>query len=579
MANVSIDPILVAVIGNRFDAITKEIGQTMLRTSRSPIFSEARDFVTGIFDKHGRLVAQTAYIPVLMACLPYAVKSVSEHFGEDINEGDVFILNDPYSGNNHPPDITVMKPVFWQGEMQFWSISKGHHADVGGGGVAGYHPTATSIFEECVRIPPSRLYYKGVYQRDVWNFILKNVFLDFLVEGDLNCQVGACNIGERGLLGVLDKYGVDTLYAALEELYDASEKHMRAEIAKIPDGQYSAERFMDHDGINKDRMIKIGVEITVTGSDMTMDLSASDPQVVGYVNSAISNTASSCYLAVLTSIDSDFAFNEGAMRPINVIAPPGSVVNCLFPAPTTCSTISNATAIIETVWLALSQAIPQSVQAAWGRWCAPATVGFNPKTGRPFADIHFMCKGGGGATYGYDGWDHMGVVVCSGGLRAPDPELHEMVNPYFILDYEYLPDSAGAGKWRGGMGTVYRWRVDAPGIRAANFGGGVHEATAPFGLQGGKNAPPNILYIKKANGEVINVDAESLYDLEVGDIYEIYECGGGGFGNPFERPAEKVAAEVRDGLISVSAASAEYGVVVDPATFQVDLAATGKLRK
>jgi len=578
MTHPVIDPILVAVIGNRFDAITKEIGQTMLRTSRSPIFSEARDFVTGIFDKHSRLVAQTAYIPVLMGCLPYSVKSIADHFKNDIYEGDVFILNDPYSGNNHPPDITVAKPVFWQGELQFWSISKGHHADVGGGGVAGYNPESTSIFEECIRIPPSRLYHKGVYQRDIWNMILKNVFLDFLVEGDLNCQVGACNIGERGLLALLDKYGVKTLYTAIDEIFDASEKHMRTEIAKIPSGKYYAERLIDHDGVNKETMIKIGVEVTVDHDSLTFDLSASDKQVAGYVNSTIANTASACFLAILTTIDSDFAFNEGALRPMKVIAPVGSVVNCTFPAPTTCSTISTAAPIIETIWLALAEAIPQQVQACWGRWCAPATLGFNPNTGRPFADIHFMCKGGAGATYGFDGWDHMGVVVTSGGLRAPDPELHEMSSPYYILDYEYLPDSAGAGKWRGGMGTVYRWRVDAPGIRAANFGGGVNDVTAPYGLQGGKNAPKNVLYIKKASGEVIHVGAESLYDLEVGDIFEIYESGGGGFGNPLERPIDKVAKDVRDGLVSVKAAKEDYGIIIDPLSFQVDTVATSQLR-
>lgn len=577
MSHPVIDPILVAVIGNRFDAITKEIGQTMLRTSRSPIFSEARDFVTGIFDKHCRLVAQTAYIPVLMGCLPYAVKSISDHFKDDVYEGDVFILNDPFSGNNHPPDITVAKPVFWQGELQFWSISKGHHADVGGGGVAGYNPESTSVFDECIRIPPSRLYHKGVYQRDMWNVILKNVRLDFIVEGDLHCQVGACNIGARGLLTILDKYGVNTLYTAIDEIFDASEKHMRKEIAKIPSGKYYAERLIDSDGVNK-TMIKVGVEITVANDSLTFDFSSSEKDVIGYVNSTMANTASSCYVAILTSIDSDFAFNEGALRPMKVIAPEGSVVNCTFPAPTSCSTISTSTPIIEAIWLALAEAIPGQVQSCWARWCAPATLGFNPKTGRTFADIHFMNKGGGGATFGFDGWDHMGVVVTSGGLRAPDPELHEMSSPYFLMDYEYLPDSAGAGKWRGGMGTIYRWRVDAPGIKAAHYGGGTSDVTAPYGLQGGKNAPKNIAYITRAGGEVINLEVERLYDLEVGDIFEIYESGGGGFGDPLERPIEKVAKDVRDGLVSVRAAKEDYGVIVDPITFQVDMAATTQQR-
>ena len=186
-----LDRIKVSVISNRLDAISKEIGQTMLRTSRSPIFSEARDFVTAVFDAKLRLVAQTAYIPVLMGALPYAIKSIAKTFEGDIDEGDIFILNDPFRGNNHPPDITIAKPVFDGKEIAFWAVSKGHHADVGGGGVAGYNPGAKSVWEECIRIPPAKLYAKGQPNKGLWDTILLNVFLSFLVEGDLQCQVGA----------------------------------------------------------------------------------------------------------------------------------------------------------------------------------------------------------------------------------------------------------------------------------------------------------------------------------------------------------------------------------------------------
>ncbi len=578
MSDTKIDPILVAVIGNRFDAITKEIGETMLRTSRSPIFSEARDFVTAVFDKYGRLVAQTAYIPILMAGLPFAIKSIKDHYKDDIHEGDVFILNDPFGGNNHPPDINVAKPVFYKGELQFWSVSKGHHADVGGGGVAGYNPNSKSMYEECICIPPSRLYHKGQYQSDVWNLILSNIFLTFLVEGDLHCQVGACKIGDRGLLGLLQKYGTDILYQAIEEVFDASERQMRAQIEAVPDGKYYAERFMDHDGINKDKMIKVGIEAQVQGQEITFDLSGSDPQVVGYVNSTLPNTHSACYLALVTLINPDVRFNEGVMRPVKIIAPEGLVVNAKHPAPTTCCTLTAASAIIEAAWLALAQAVPHLAQAGWARWCAPATMGFNPRTGRPFADIHFMCKGGGGGTEGFDGWDHIGVVVCSGGLRSPDPELHEMVNPYLLLQYEYWPDSAGAGKWRGGLGVIYRWRVEAPDIPAANHGGGTREETAPYGLAGGKPAPKHQLYLKKVGGEVIQVDAESLYHMSTGDIFEIYESGGGGFGNPYERPEQVVLLDVRNGVVSIEKAREEYGVVINPVTMEIDRNLTDSLR-
>ena len=228
--------------------------------------------------------------------------------------------------------------------------------------------------------------------------------------------------------------------------------------------------------------------------------------------------------------------------------------------------------------MALAQAVPDRVDAAWARWCAPATMGFNPRTGRPFGDIHFMCKGGAGASSGMDGWDHLGTVVCAGGLRSPDPELHELVDPYTVLQYEFWPDSAGAGQWRGGLGTIYTFRVDAPGIAAANFGGGTRPETAPFGLEGGHAAPPHVLRLRKASGEEVEVDSETFYDLGEGDVYVIHESGGGGYGDPRARPAEAVARDVRDGVVSPEAARDSYGVVVDPATYAVDEAATSELR-
>ncbi len=572
-----VDPIKVSVIDNRLDAISKEIGQTMLRTSRSPIFSEARDFVTGVFDHKLRLVAQTAYIPVLMGALPYAVKSIAGKFEGDIDEGDIFILNDPYHGNNHPPDITIAKPVFFDSEICFWSVCKGHHADVGGGGVAGYNPGARSIWEECIRIPPAKLYMAGLLNKALLDTILLNVHLPFLVEGDLHCEVGACTKGERSLIALLEKYGTDLVNAAIDQIFDASERHMRAVISDVPNGEFEAERLIDHDGIEKDKMIKVKVTLKVDDEDITFDFSGSDPQAQGYINSTMPNTASSAFLALFMSIGSEVRFNEGALRALHVIAPVGTVVNAAEPAPVTGCTIASAQAIIESVWLALSQTVPEKVDACWARWCAPATMGFNPRTGRPFGDIHFMCKGGGGASYGLDGWDHMGTVVCAGGLRAPDPELHELVNPYTVLQYEYWPDSAGAGEWRGGMGTIYRWRVEADDIAVANFGGGNRAETVPFGLEGGNDAPANQLYLRKAD-EVIDVDAESFYDFDKGDVFEIYESGGGGYGDAKKRPVEKVREDVQNGVVSIDKAREDYGVVIDANTLDVDNAATQELR-
>ena len=579
MTTIDHDPILVSVISNRLDSITKEMGKTMLRTSRSPIFSEARDFVTAIFDRKLRLVAQTAYIPVLVGASPWALQSIAETFKNNINDGDVFILNDPYRGNNHPPDVTIARPVFWENEIAFWTLTKGHQADIGGGGAAGYHPEARSVWDEGVRIPPVKLYEQGQANQGVWQLILSNVRLTFLVEGDIQCLVGATRVGERNVKALLEKYQLPVLDSTIDELLDASEKLMRDEISRIPDGIYKSERQIDNDGIALDQPVNIRVKVEVKGDQISFDFSESDAQVQGYVNSPYPNTASAAQLSVYTMVDSNIRQNEGAMRPVNCLAPSGNVLNPQDPAPSTACTVLTVEAIMESVWLALSDVIPQRVQSSWARWFAPATAGFNPRTGRPFGEIHFMSKGGGGASEGYDGWDHMGTVICLGGLRSPDLELHEMVNPYFIEEFEYLPDSAGAGKWRGGHGVIYRWRIDADDIMCANFGSGTQSATAPYGLCGGKSAPRNTMYLYRQGGNEEEITANTLMPLMKDQRIEIRSGGGGGFGDPKSREVEKVLADIKDGLVSPEKAKVDYGVSVNSATLELDKAETEQLRK
>lgn len=579
MTTINHDPILVSVISNRLDSITKEMGKTMLRTSRSPIFSEARDFVTAIFDRKLRLIAQTAYIPVLVGASPWALQSIAETFKNNINDGDVFILNDPYRGNNHPPDVTIARPVFWENEIAFWTLTKGHQADIGGGGAAGYHPEARSVWDEGVRIPPVKLYEQGQANQGVWQLILSNVRLTFLVEGDIQCLVGATRVGERNLKALLEKYQLPVLDSTIDELLDASEKLMRDEISRIPDGIYKSERQIDNDGIALDQPVNIRVKVKVKGDQISFDFSESDAQVQGYVNSPYPNTASAAHLSVYTMVDSNIRQNEGAMRPVNCLAPSGNVLNPQDPAPSTACTVLTVEAIMEAVWLALSDVIPQRVQSCWARWFAPATAGFNPRTGRPFGEIHFMSKGGGGASEGYDGWDHMGTVICLGGLRSPDLELHEMVNPYFIEEFEYLPDSAGAGKWRGGHGVIYRWRIDADDIMCANFGSGTQSSTAPYGLCGGKSARRNTMYLYRQGGNEEEITANTLMPLMKDQRIEIRSGGGGGFGDPKSREVEKVLADIKDGLVSPEKAKVDYGVSVNSATLELNKAETEQLRK
>ena len=339
------DPILVAVIGNALDGITNEMGETMLRTSRSPIFVEARDFATSLFSADGRLLAQTHYIPVIGGATPFALRSILNMFGDDIHDGDVFIHNDPFDGGSHLPDITIARPVFWDGELVFWATNKGHNADVGGGGVVGFHPGAQDVLEEGIRIPAARVVEKGTVRHDIWELILSNVRMRALVESVLNCQIGATAIGERRLHGLLEKYGPDTIAGASDELLEASARQVRNEIRQIPDGEYTADALLDNDGIDKDRPYRIGLTVRVDGDSMVFDFSDSDEQAKGFINSTMANTVSSAHLALFGAIDPDIRYNAGAIEPLEVLAPAGTIANPHAPAPVAACTVRSRPAV------------------------------------------------------------------------------------------------------------------------------------------------------------------------------------------------------------------------------------------
>ena len=557
------DPISVAVISNRLSAITKEMGQIMLLTSRSPIFSESRDFVTAVFDAQGRLVAQTSYIPVLLGAVPFALEAIRNKFSvEDLRPGDVVVANDPYQGNSHLPDVTIARPVFYQGRLIFWAVTKGHQADLGGAGVAGYNPLAKSVWEEGLRLPPVKLYANGEYQQDIWDLILLNVKSRDLVDGDLHCQIGATARGEEALLNLLDRHGVAGTEAAIRSYLDATEKKMASAIKAIPDGHYSGERGLDNDGIEMDRLPVIRVDLKVNGEQLVFDFSRSDAQTRGFLNSPFANTASVCFQSLFACIGATIPINAGSLRLISIVAPEGSIVHCRPPAPTTACTLLTCAAITDAIWIALAQAIPAQAQSGWGRRCAPMTAGFNPRTARRFVCTHHNCKGGSGATEGFDGWNHTGPVSNMGGSRATDPEIFELAYPYTLLQYEFAPDTGGAGKWRGGTGAIIRWRVEASDVECVTVGSGMLEETRSFGLLGANPGSLPTMQIISGDGSQRRIGVNAFHAVCKEDTFEIVSQGGGGFGDPFERDPDQVRRDVVDGLVSADKALAEYGVVI-----------------
>ncbi|MDP2728642.1 MAG: hydantoinase B/oxoprolinase family protein [Dehalococcoidia bacterium] len=369
----AIDPILVSVLARRFKSITEEMGLTLLRTTRSPILCMARDFVTGLYDGKGRMLEQTEYLPVLAFALQPACRYIVDYYGEDLHPGDVVIHNDVFSGGNQNNDVAIYKPIFFQGHLVAWAATKGHEGDIGGGVAGGCNPQATEVWQEALRIPPVKVYDRGVFRKDVWDLIFANIRFP-IVAADIRAQIGGAVVGERGITAMLGKYGLETFQSHMEYLFDSTEKMMRAEIRAIPDGVYQGESSFNF----KDLKCHIRVTITVAGDDITVDYAGTDKQVAGIINAPFSTTFSHLMELLLMVIDPNIPHNEGIIRPVHLIAPEGSLVNASFPAATFYGNfLVDYTS--EAIFKALQEALPEMVTAAWERTLGFRTTGWVPR--------------------------------------------------------------------------------------------------------------------------------------------------------------------------------------------------------
>jgi len=570
-----IDPILASVIQRRLKSITEEMGLTLLRTTRSPILNEARDFVTGLYDAEGRMLEQTEYIPVLAFALQPACAHIIDYFGDDIHDGDVILHNDVFSGGNQNNDVAVFKPVFFDGKLVAWSACKGHQADIGGNVPGGYNPEAREVWQEAFRIPPVKIYERGKRRKDTWDLIFANVRLK-TVEEDIKAQIGGTVVGERGIQALVGRYGRSRFDAHVAHLFASAEQMVRAEISRIPDGVYHGESYAWYDGIRDGSKMRIAVTVTVADSDISFDFTGSAPQTPGFVNAPYSASASALMLTFLMLINPDIPHNDGLTRPINIISPVGTFLNAAYPAATTFGNTLTGP-ISDAIFRAMASALPKMVSAGWNRQLGMAITGEDPRhDGRKFVDILFLAlKGGSGATHGADGYDHIGLINCAGGILAQDYEMFEIHNPVTLHAHEYQPDSAGPGQWRGGLGISSEFTLNGDNTMGVVFGDGVEDEARAFGLFGGGDGMINSLDLVAPDGHIHQPKSKEIVrDIMPGTRVKQTAGGGGGYGDPYARPAERVAGEVANGVISPQAAKAQYGVIVDPDTLTLDTAAT-----
>lgn len=573
---VKIDKILVSVFQRRFKSITQEMSIALTRTTRSPILCEAKDFVTGLYDARGKMLEQTENLPILSFSLGPVCEYIVRYFGDEIYPGDVIFHNDVFSMGNQNNDVAVYKPIFYRDKLVAWAACKGHQADIGGAVAGGYNPNATEVWQEALRIPPVKVYERGKLRKDVWDLIFANIRYD-IVQEDMKAQIGSCTVGERRLLDLIDKYGLEVFEAHKEYLFASTEKMMRAEIRTIPNGVYYGEATVYYDGRNPGSQYKIRVKITVEDEEITFDFSATDPQTSGFVNGTYTSSASAVLLTFLQMVNPDIPHNDGMVRPIKIIIPEGTILNAKFPAATTFGNHlcpPTADAIIR----ALAPAIPERVTAGWNQLLCGLVTGHDPRKNSPYVDILFLgMKGGSGGTYGFDGYDHIGMIDASGGVLDQDYEMFEQQDPHLLLKHEYLTDSAGAGLWRGGLGVETEIKLYGEKMTAVTFGDG--DVEPAFGLFGGKPGTLNLIELRYPDGRVHRpLSKELVPNVPPGTIWYQQAGGGGGYGDPFLRPVEKVLKDVKNGVVSVAKAREDYGVVIDPVSLEVDEKATAELR-
>jgi N-methylhydantoinase B len=564
------DPILLELVKNALDAIVDEMAISLVRTAYSNNLKNAMDMSCALCDAEGRLIAQGLTLPLHLGSIPDAMAQIRRKFAGRTRPGDVFILNDPFEGGTHLPDFYIFKPIFVGDDLVGWSASIGHQLDVGGKTPGGNGCDATEIFQEGIRIPPIKLHDAGRPVEAVFELIDRNVRVPRQVLGDVRSQVAACLTGERGYLGLLERYGRDLFARTTTTLLDQAERLARNAIKAMPDGVYRFTDHIDDDGIDPDP-IPIVVTVTVAGDRLHCDFTGSAAQVKGAINSPLPFTKSAVYACVRHLIGGEPPNNEGYFRPIEVTAPAGTVVNPVLPASVAARGLTGFR-IANAVFGALAQIAPDRVFACEMGGDTGVSFGGYDAERRPFVFLEFLFGSWGGRPT-KDGVDAVSSSVVN--FSNNPIEVIESEYPVVIQRYGYVPDSGGAGRFRGGLALVREYRFENPeGVLQLRTD---RRRFVPYGLAGGRagTRSANVLNPDTAPREL---PAKCTLTVRRGDVFRHVLAGAGGWGDPLTRDPALVRRDVLAEKITPGYARREYGVVLDPATGEVLEAETARAR-
>ncbi|MFW9831335.1 MAG: hydantoinase B/oxoprolinase family protein [Candidatus Thorarchaeota archaeon] len=521
------DPVTFEVLRNAFTSVAEEMGAALVRTAYSPNIKERRDCSAAVFDREGRLISQAEHIPVHLGAMPESVKAaLTQHPLAQWHSGDVVILNDPFEGGTHLPDITLVSPVIFKAKVSGFVANRAHHADVGGSAPGSMPGASTEIFQEGLRIPPMKLIERGTINDELWRILLTNIRTPTERQGDLRAQLAANATGVNRFKAILQKYGSLQAFDFLSDLYDYSRKRMLIQINQMPKGEFIFTDYMDNDGITTDP-VKITVSVRISKNQITFDFTKSDPQTEGNVNAPFAVTISCSYYVLRCITDPSIPVNAGCYAPLQVIAPKGSVVNPLPPAAVSAGNVETSQRIVDVLLGALEQALPYRIPAASQGTMNNLTIGGKiPGTLHAFT-FYETIGGGMGARPTANGID--GIHSHMTNTANTPIEAIESTYPLRVHRYQLIPKSGGIGRYRGGLGI--RRDIEILTKSAVVSIQSERRTFAPWGLQGGQPGHCGRNYLKR-QGKWKKLPGKVTFTAQKGDIISIRTPGGGGLGKP-----------------------------------------------
>ena len=565
------DPIAFELFKNAIFSIADEMALTVFRTTYSGVLKDNMDYSTALTDGNGRLVAQGLTIPGHLGSVPTALGEVLERYGDEMAPGDVYMMNDPFSGGMHLPDIYVFSPIYVDGERLAFGVTCCHHTDVGGRVAGSNASDSTECYQEGLRIPPLKMYERGKRNETLFAIIEKNVRVPIKVFGDLRAQLAACHIAEVAFGRLIERYGVDTVNLYMAETIDYAERLTRAAISELPDGVFSFEDWIDDDGVDFGKPIRLYVTLTKEGDTIKADWTGTSEQVKGAINGTLCWVKAVTYTAVKSILPDNIPNNEGVFRAIEVTAPEGTIANCVLPAATASRGLSGFR-MLDCAFGALAMMLPDRVFAASDGGNTGISIGGYHTDRSPFIYVDFTCGAWGGRPWA-DGLSGNSNMLAN--MASHSCEVTEAEHPIEILAYELLPDKAGAGKFRGGIGFCRDYRfLEEEGVLQVRSDRRTH---LPYGLYGGQPGEPSSNHLNP-EGENRVLESKVTMTIRKGDVFRHELAGAGGWGDPLERDPAAVLKDVRDEVVSKAKAFNDYGVVVDTAAWTVDGGATEKRR-